>query len=65
MCQAGPGAAAAAEPADRGLFILKHMHNLSDEVLCQRWIENPYYQFFCGEAMFRHELPFDRSSLTR
>src|SRR5215472_8687906 len=29
-----------------GLFILKHMHNLSDEVLCARWLENPYYQFF-------------------
>jgi transposase, IS5 family len=32
-----------------GLFILKHMHNLSDAVLCARWLENPYYQFFCGE----------------
>lgn len=48
-----------------GLFILKHMHNLSDEVLCARWVENPYYQYFCGEEVFRHELPFDRSSLTR
>src|SRR3546814_14348889 len=41
------------------------MHNLSDGALCARWIENPYYQYFCGEAVFRHELPFDRSSLTR
>lgn len=48
-----------------GLAILKHMHDLSDEVLCERWIENPYYQLFCGEEFFRHELPFDRSSLTR
>ena len=48
-----------------GLFILKHMHDLSDEVLCARWLENPYYQYFCGEQSFRHELPFDRSSLTR
>jgi IS5 family transposase len=48
-----------------GLFILKHMHNLSDEALCDRWVENPYFQYFCGEAVFRHELPFDRSSLTR
>jgi transposase, IS5 family len=47
-----------------GLFILKHMHNLSDEVLCARWLENPYYQFFCGELSFCHALPFDRSSLT-
>jgi hypothetical protein len=48
-----------------GLFILKHMHNLSDEVLCARWLENPYYQYFCGELSFCHKLPFDRSSLTR
>jgi IS5 family transposase len=48
-----------------GLAILKHMENLSDETLCARWLENPYYQLFCGEEFFRHEAPFDRSSLTR
>jgi IS5 family transposase len=48
-----------------GLMILKHMQSLSDEALCARWIENPYFQYFCGEAVFRHDLPFDRSSLTR
>ena len=41
------------------------MHNLSDEELCERWIENPYFQLFCGEVVFRHVCPFDRSSLTR
>lgn len=40
------------------------MHALLDEVLCARWLENPYYQYFCGEEVFRHELPFDRSSLS-
>ena len=48
-----------------GLSILKHMHDLSDEDLCARWIENPYYQLFCGEEFFQHKLTFDRSSLTR
>ena len=48
-----------------GLFILKHMHSLSDEALCARWVENPYFQYFCGERVFRHGLAFDRSSLTR
>src|SRR5271170_1881572 len=48
-----------------GLSILKHMHNLSDEDLCARWVENPYYQLFCGEEFFQHKLTFDRSSLTR
>jgi len=48
-----------------GLGILKHTYDLSDEVLCERWLENPYYQFFCGEEFFQHRLVFDRSSLTR
>jgi len=48
-----------------GLAILKSTHNLSDEMLCERWVENPYYQFFCGEEFFQHRLPFERSSLTR
>ena len=48
-----------------GLSILKHMHDLSDEDLCARWVENPYYQLFCGEEFFHHQLTFDRSSLTR
>ena len=48
-----------------GLTILKHMENLSDEDLCERWVRDPYYQYFCGEEFFQHEVPFDRSSLTR
>ena len=48
-----------------GLAILKHTYDLSDEVLCERWVENPYYQFFCGEEFFQHRSVFDRSSLTR
>jgi IS5 family transposase len=48
-----------------GLAILKHTYDLSDEVLCERWVENPYYQYFCGEEFFQHRLGFDRSSMTR
>lgn len=48
-----------------GLAILKHTYDLSDEALCERWIENPYFQYFCGEEFFQHALVFDRSSLTR
>jgi transposase, IS5 family len=48
-----------------GLQILKFTFDLSDEELCERWVENPYFQFFCGEEFFLHELPFDRSSMTR
>src|ERR1700726_659881 len=47
-----------------GLAILKHTYNLSDEMVCELWIENPYYQYFCGEEFFQHPLPLDRSSMT-
>ena len=47
-----------------GLAILKHTFNLSDEELCARWVENPYFLFFCGETFFRHDPPFDGSSMT-
>jgi len=65
VCRVGPGQPPLPTRLVAGLFILKHMHNLSDEALCERWVENPYFQYFCGEVVFRHELPFDRSSLTR
>ena len=28
-------------------------------------VENPYFQYFCGEEFFQHALVLDRSSLTR
>jgi len=48
-----------------GLHLLKHMEGLSDEAVCKRWVENPYFQYFCGEQYFRHRLVLDRSSMTR
>lgn len=47
-----------------GLSILKHLENLSDEVLVQRWVQNPYYQAFCGETEFQWALPCDPSEMT-
>jgi IS5 family transposase len=64
-CEAGPGQPPLPARLIAGLFILKHTHSLSDEALCARWLENPYYQYFCGEQAFRHELPFERSSMSR
>jgi IS5 family transposase len=48
-----------------GLLYLKHAFNESDESVVARWLENPYWQFFCGEKYFQHVLPIDPSSLTR
>src|ERR1700743_1959949 len=44
VCRTGSGQPGLPTRLVAGLFILKHMHNLSDEVLCARWIENPYYR---------------------
>ena len=48
-----------------GLTYLGHAYGLSDEEVVRRWPENPYYQFFCGESYFQHQLPIDPSSLSR
>jgi len=61
----GPGMPPLPTRLMAGLAILKHTFDLSDEELCARWIENPYFQYFCGEEFFLHKLPFDRSSITR
>src|SRR5881227_3333995 len=61
----GPGMPPLPTRLMAGLAILKHTFNLSDEVLCERWVENPYFQYLTGEEFFRHELSFDRSSMTR
>ena len=65
VCTAGPGQPPLPTRLVAGLLILKHMHDLSDEALCARWLENPYFQHFCGEESFQHRLPFERSSLSR
>jgi IS5 family transposase len=61
----GPGSPPLPTRLMAGITVLKYMHDLSDEAVCDRWVENPYFQFFCGEEFFQHRLVFDRSSLTR
>jgi IS5 family transposase len=48
-----------------GLLYLKHTYGLSDEALLERWVESPYFQYFCGETFFQHEPPIHPTSLTR
>jgi IS5 family transposase len=50
----GPGQPPLPTRLMAGLAILKHMHGLSDEALCARWLENPYDQLFCGEEFCTH-----------
>ena len=48
-----------------GLLYLQHTFGCSDEDLVWTWVENPYWQHFCGETYFQHEPPIDPSSMTR
>ncbi|MHC2278710.1 hypothetical protein ACVME8_005321 [Bradyrhizobium diazoefficiens] len=47
-----------------GLLLLKHIYGLSDEGVCERWVHNPYFQFFTGEEFFQHVFPHERSDLS-
>ncbi|MGH8415385.1 MAG: IS5 family transposase [Gammaproteobacteria bacterium] len=47
-----------------GLLLLKHIYGLSDEGVCERWVHDPYFQFFTGEEFFQHEFPHERSDLS-
>lgn len=33
-----------------GLHLLKHARGISDDQVCAQWVENAYFQFFCGKA---------------
>lgn len=46
-----------------GLLYLKHAFNESDESVCERWAENNYWQYFCGEEYFQPRLPCAPSNL--
>jgi len=48
-----------------GLHYLKYAYDESDESVVERFLENPYWQYFCGFDYFQHELPLDPSSLVR
>lgn len=47
-----------------GLIILKQLKDLSDEQVVIEWVQNPYFQYFCGESEFKWTTPCDPSDLT-
>jgi transposase, IS5 family len=47
-----------------GLLLLKHIYGLSDEGVCERWVHDPYFQYFTGEEFFQHAFPHERSDLS-
>ena len=47
-----------------GMFLLKHTYSLSDEQVWERWVHDPYFQYFTGEEFFQHALPHERSGMS-
>ena len=48
-----------------GLMYLKHTFNESDESVVARWVENPYWQYFCGLDYMQHDPPVDSSMMSK
>jgi len=48
-----------------GLCYLQHTFQLSDQEVVERWVENPYWQVFCGFDFLQLKVPIDPSSLVR
>lgn len=48
-----------------GFHYLRSTYDVSDEEVVERFLENPYWQYFCGFEYFEYEFPLDPSSLTR
>ena len=47
-----------------GMFLLKHTYDLSDEQVWDRWVQDPYFQYFTGEEFFQHQLARERSGMS-
>ncbi len=47
-----------------GLLLLKQIFGLSDEGVCERWVYDPYFQYFTGAEFFQHVFPHERSDLS-
>lgn len=48
-----------------GLHYLKHAFDESDESVIDRWVENPYWQYFCGFDYMQHECPIHPTSMVK
>jgi transposase, IS5 family len=46
-----------------GLLLLKQMFNQGDQTVVAAWVQNPYWQYFCGMSEFQWQVPCDPSDL--
>ncbi len=48
-----------------GLLMLENMYGISDEEVVSQWVQNPYWQYFCGYDHFQWKMPVNPSSMSR
>jgi IS5 family transposase len=48
-----------------GLTLLQSLYGLDEDDVVNRWPENPYWQYLCGETFFQHRPPIVRSGLRK
>src|SRR5271157_2000955 len=48
-----------------GLQYLKATYQESDESVVEKWVENPYWQYFCGEKYFQVKCPINPTMMTK
>ena len=48
-----------------GIHYLKYAYNVSDEKVEEMFLENAYWQYFCGYEYFQHKSPFEHTTMSQ
>ncbi|MCE5317622.1 MAG: transposase [Parachlamydia sp.] len=48
-----------------GIMLLHQMYKMSDEEAVYKWVENPYWQLFCGYDYLQWKFPIHPTTLTK
>lgn len=48
-----------------GIMLLQQMYGLSDEAVVRGWVENPYWQLFCGYDYLQWKFPIHPTTLVK
>lgn len=61
----GPGRPETSVRLIVGLHYLKYLENKSDEEIVKGFVQNPYWQYFCGCEYFEHKIPIHPTTLVK
>ena len=61
----GPGRPETSVRLIVGLHYLKYLENKSDEEIVKGFVQNPYWQYFCGCEYFEHTIPIHPTTLVK